>query len=210
MSPIFTKNKDKIFCVGRNKTGTTTLERVLTDFGYSMGNQPKGELLLPFYAKGNFNPIVKFCKTADAFQDAPFSWPNTWLVLHEHFPRAKFILTIRNEETWYNSVTSFHAKLFTNGKVTPNMSDLQNAVYRYKGFLWDVNRAVWKTPEDDIYNKEMLISNYKRHNEDILHYFKDKPNFIAIDVSQKEDYLRLCYFLNKEPLSENFPHLNKT
>lgn len=206
---IFRRN-DKVFCIGRNKTGTTTMERVLTDFGFSMGSQAKGELLVSAYAKGNFNPIVKLCKTADAFQDAPFSWPYTWLVLHEHFPKAKFILTLRDEEAWYHSLTSFHSKLFADGERTPNKKDLQNASYRYKGFIWEASRAVWRTPENDVYNKELMLDNYRRHNEDVLHYFKDKPNFIAVDVSKKEDYFRLCTFLNKKPLSDNFPHLNKT
>lgn len=204
------KSSDKIFCIGRNKTGTTSLEKALRDLGYKMGNVPKGERLLKDYEKSDFGPIVKFCKTAQAFQDAPFSWPYTWLVLFEHFPNAKFILTVRDEEEWYKSITSYHSKLFSGGKRVPTMKDLQNAKYRYKGFVWDASRAVWKTPEDDVYNKEMFIENYKRHNEDVLHFFKDKPNFISLNVSQKGSYLQLCEFLNKKPLYGDFPHLNKT
>ena len=68
---------EKIFCIGLSKTGSTSLERALKDLGYRLGDQHQGELLLPVYAARNFRPIVEFCLTADAFQDAPFSFPFT-------------------------------------------------------------------------------------------------------------------------------------
>jgi len=43
---LLRKNSPKIFCVGFNKTGTTTLEATLKEFGYFMGDQVKGELLI--------------------------------------------------------------------------------------------------------------------------------------------------------------------
>ncbi|WP_179335364.1 sulfotransferase [Winogradskyella costae] len=208
---MFLKNKnDKVFCIGRNKTGTTSLEKVLKEFGFKMGNQSEGEMLIAAYREHDWDKIVKFCKSAETFQDVPFSWPYTWLFLYKTYPNAKFILTIRNEEDWYRSITSFHSKLFAGGKRVPVKEDLINANYRYPGFIWDANRAVWKTPEDDIYNKELFIANYRRHNEDILHFFKDKPNFICLDVSKKGSYKLLADFLQKEALHEEFPHLNKT
>ncbi len=204
------KQKEKIFCIGRNKTGTTSLEKLLQGFGYKMGDQASAEILVNDYAKGDFNNIIRYCKTADAFQDAPFSWPFTWLILTQHFPNAKFILSTREQETWYHSISSFHTKLFSSTNSTPSLEDLKNASYRYKGFVWEVFQSVWKTPEDDLYNKDMMILNYRRHNEDILHFFKNKDNFIHIDVSNEKDYIKLCSFLNKQPKSSSFPHLNKT
>src|SRR5690554_2768849 len=144
---FFKNTKPKIFCIGRNKTGTTSLEAALNELGYKMGDQSSGEALLEDYKNRNWKPIVDFCKTAEAFQDVPFSWPYTWLILHFHFPEAKFILTIRDEEQWYNSLVRFHSKLFSNGKNPPNNKELQDAVYHRKGFMWETNRVVWQTPE---------------------------------------------------------------
>lgn len=199
-----------MFCIGRNKTGTTSLEKVFFDWGYRIGDQIKAELLLKQYKTGSWKSIIDYCKTADAFQDAPFSWPYTWLVLHEHFPAAKFILTVRESEDWYKSLTSYHSKLFADGERIPTREDLMKATYRYPGYIWESNRAVWKTPENDIYNKAMMIENYERHNEDVRHFFKNEANFIELDVSQQGCYQRLADFLGKKPLQENFPHLNKT
>lgn len=202
--------KQKVFCIGRNKTGTTSVEFVLREFGYKMGHQPTAERLLPHYAKGDWKPILEYCKTAQAFQDAPFSWPETWKILVKAYPNAKFILTYRDEESWYNSITRFHSKLFADGKRIPTKEDLKNASYRYRGFMWDTNRAVYNTPDNDPYNKEILISNYSKHNNDVLAHFNRHTNFLAVDVSHPGSYHKLCEFLGHTPLHKEFPHLNKT
>lgn len=204
------KSNEKIFCIGRNKTGTTSLEKVLSDLGFQMGEQVEGEMLIKDYSNGNFKSLLKFCKTAQAFQDIPFSCPYTWFILATNFPNAKFILTIRDEEDWYRSLTNYHSKLFgTEGKL-PTAKDLKNANYRYPGFVWDVFQAVWKTGVTKPYDKKVLLANYKRHNEDVIHYFKGKDNFIIVDVSNRNDYFKLCEFLEKRPLHDRFPHQNKT
>jgi len=200
----------KIFCIGRNKTGTTSLMVAMRELGYKLGHQPTAELLIHEYAAKNWKPITDYCKTAQAFQDAPFSWPNTWRELAKAYPNAKFILTCREDEKWYSSITNAHSKLFADGKRIPTKQDLQNAKYRYKGYFWEMIRAVYATPEDDPYNKEMFIYNYKTHNAAVKEYFAGNPNFLAIDVSESDSYQRLCTFLNKKPIGVAFPHMNKT
>ncbi|WP_417890152.1 hypothetical protein [Xanthomarina gelatinilytica] len=48
---LIKSQKPKIFCIGHNKTGTTTIESVLKDFGYAMGNQVKGDIFLDVWYK---------------------------------------------------------------------------------------------------------------------------------------------------------------
>jgi hypothetical protein len=208
---LLKKNKEKIFCIGFNKTGTTTLEKALRDFGYKMGNQRQGELLFEEWKNRNFKPIVKFCQTADAFQDIPFSLPFTFQILDYEFPNAKFILSIRNSaEEWYNSLYKFHAKLFGDGKSITE-KDLKKADYIKTGWLYDVNYHRFHPPKGEPYHKETLINSYNNHNYNVEEYFKEKPHkFLKINVSDKDDYLRLAKFLNKKPLYDNFPWLNKT
>ncbi|MBI3882938.1 MAG: hypothetical protein HY305_01625, partial [Sphingobacteriales bacterium] len=117
---VFSSNvsQPKIFCIGRNKTGTTSIEKAFIDFGYTVGNQRQAELLLSNYIKNDFDSIVSYSKSAQVFQDSPFSYPETYMHLDKAFPNSKFILSVRDSsEQWYNSITSFHAKLFGNGKV---------------------------------------------------------------------------------------------
>jgi hypothetical protein len=200
----------KVFCIGLNKTGTTSLEIALKNLGYKMGNQYHGEMLLKDYARRNFKPIIQFCSTADAFQDAPFSFPFTFYFLDQAFPNAKFLLTVRDDaDQWYNSLVNFHAKIFGGGKV-PTKEVLQNAYYRYKGRPWEASRVLFNTPEYDVYHKPTLISYYERHNADVREYFRLKQNFLEINLSEPGAYLKMCAFLGKEPIDNDFPWLNKT
>ena len=202
--------KEKVFCIGLVKTGTTSLQQTLKDFGYRLGDQRTGELLLQAYADRNFKAIVDFCLTAEAFQDAPFSFPFTYLALEQSFPKAKFILSVRdNVDQWYRSLVRFHGNLFAGGRI-PVKEDLLRATYCYPGFVWEAIRLVWNTPEDDVYHKPTLASYYERHNANVRDYFRFKSNLLEINLSDKNDYGRLCEFLNKDPVGNDFPWLNRS
>lgn len=209
---MFQKNKQKIFCIGLGKTGTTSIGKALSDFGYKLGDQKKGEMLLDDYSKRNFKIIIKYCKTAEAFQDAPFCFKYTFIPLDIAFKDAKFILTIRDSaEQWYNSLVNFHSKIFTNNKRIPTIEDLKNATYRYKGYAWDVRQKVYGIKEgDDPYCKEIFIEYYNMHNASVMDYFKYRNNILIINLSDKKAYFKFCNFLNKTPLYKEFPWENKT
>jgi hypothetical protein len=202
--------KEKIFCIGLNKTGTTSIGQSLEELGYKMGNQYAGEMMLKDYAKRNFKPVLELCHTADAFQDAPFSFPYTFIILDHFFPNAKFILTVRdNADQWIDSLISFQTLLFGNGK-TPTKETLQKAVYLYEGRPWEASRILFNTPEDDIYNREILSAYYNNHNANVRDYFRVKSNFLEINVADKASYKKMCAFLGKAPLAEEFQQLNKS
>jgi hypothetical protein len=199
---------EKVFCIGLSKTGTTSLERALKDLGYRLGDQHQGELLLPAYAARNFRPIIEFCLTADAFQDAPFSFPFTYLALDQSFPNAKFILSVRDDsDQWYRSLIGFHSRLFGGGRI-PVKDDLVRSTYSYPGFVWESTKILVNPREDDIYHKPTLVSYYDRHNADVRDYFRIKSNFLEINLSDKTAYRKFCDFLGKEPVAQDFPWLN--
>jgi hypothetical protein len=203
-------SEEKIFCIGLNKTGTTSLEKALVQLGYRMGDQYSGEMLSPEYAKRNFKPLLELCLTANAFQDAPFSFPYTYVILDHYFPNAKFILTVRDStDQWYDSMVKFHSKKYGRGNI-PTEEDLKNAVYRYKGKPWETNRILFNTPDGDPYHKPTLSRYYENHNYNVREYFRMKSNFIEVNISGKGDYQRLCSFLGKQPKGDDFPWENKT
>lgn len=205
------KNKTKIFCIGQNKTGTTSLETFFKDHGYKVGNQRKAELLLDNYISRDWKPILNYCKTADVFQDIPFSNNFLYVLLDFYFPNSKFILTERDTpEQWYNSITKFHAKLFGLNSRIPTKEDLQNANYIEKGFIWKSFFEKYGEIKGDIYNKEHLIKNYLTRNEQIKHYFKNNDNFLILNVSEKSAVEKLADFLAIKPMYNVFPWENKT
>lgn len=206
------RNSLKIFCVGYNKTGTTSLAKAMQDLGYEVGDQRKAELMHHDWAKRDFNPLIRYCKTADFFQDFPFSKAYTFVALDQAFPDSKFILTIRdNPEQWYNSLIKFHTKLWSTNGLPPTVYDLKNANYVYKGWAWEINRYSSITPIDKPYDKKSLIDSYVDHNNNVINYFKHKSDkLLILNVSDKDAYHKLCRFLNKPISNNDFPWENKT
>jgi hypothetical protein len=202
---------NKIFCIGFNKTGTTTLEYTLKQHNFSVEKQSVFSNYANDWAARDFSRIIKSCKKADAFQDFPFSFPHTFIALDMAFPNSKFILTLRdNPEQWYNSIVKFHSKLWADGNV-PTKQDLQNATRYYKGRPWQMNRMLFSSPEEDPYNKEKLIKQYLDHINNVKNYFRHREkDLLIINVSEKNSYKDFCNSLNISPIFDKFPWKNKT
>ncbi len=213
---IFNKKKyskrKKVFCIGRNKTGTTSMKILFEELGLPVGRQRLFELLVKDWAIHDYKKIIHEVKFKGvAFQDVPFSLPNTYKILDQEFPNSKFILTIRDSpEIWYNSLISFHSKVFGNGKI-PTKSDLQNCKYVYKGWMWDLNRLLYDTPEDDIYNKSILMKQYADYNASVIEYFKDKPEkLLVVNIKKHDALLKIAQFLGVKKIIDKMPWENKT
>ncbi|MDH5934466.1 sulfotransferase, partial [Vibrio splendidus] len=155
---------EKIFIIGRNKTGTTSLKETFEKLGYSIGDQVTAELFIDDYEKKDFSRILAYCDSAEVFQDAPFSWPETYKHVFKKYPNAKYILLEReSSEVWYNSLTRFHKKIVANGeKIDAN--SLKNFTYRKKGFLWQAQKVVCGATEKTLYDKTLYIKNYEDYN----------------------------------------------
>lgn len=203
---------NKVFCIGANKTGTTSFEGAMKDLGYRMPLQKDFELLFDDWVKRDFKRIIKMVSDYEAFQDVPFSLPFTFVALDQAFPEAKFVLTIRdNEEDWYQSITRFHAKMWGKEGRAPTREDLIQATYHYKGRPDHTNRHIYDTPIDRPYHKETLLNFYRSHNNQVKSYFRYRPDdLLILDVSEEDAYSRLCAFLDREPIYSTFPWKNKT
>lgn len=204
--------KPKIFCIGLNKTGTTSLEKEMLELGFIVGNQMRGTRLLYDWSKRDFRRIRNLCYTAQFFQDSPFSYPFTFIILDQMFPNSKFILTERdNAEVWYKSLTKFHSKLWGDGIHPPTTEELKNAPGPKKGFRYDSRFLVTDVPLDQPYKKDFLIDYYETHNKYVKEYFRHSQNkLLVINISKPEDYKRFCDFIGKEAKKTSFTWANKT
>jgi len=211
LSTLKSIGKPKIFCVGRNKTGTTSMKKAFNELGLIVGSQLVGELLLLDWAKRDFRRIYLLCRTGQAFQDIPFSLPYTFQALDQRFPGSKFILSVRDTpQQWYQSLANFHARLWGSGHI-PTSEDLKEARYIFKGRPYQGNRLIYHCPPDDPYNKEVLIAHYKAHNKAVIDYFKHRPDdLLVLNVAGKGAYDKLCDFLGKPRVGRDFPHELKT
>lgn len=210
LHPIIVKNKQKIFCIGLNKTGTTSLIKTIESFDIIIGGEISAAKLADDYLVNNFEPIVKFCKSAQAFKDIPFSLPDTYKYIDAAYPDSKFILTVRdNSEQWYQSMVNYLTKWFGKGSI-PTSEVLKNNKFIRKGLVWDLFRTIYKTPEDDILNKELLIQNYEQHNQEVIEYFHEKKNLLVINLAQQGSYQIFCDFMGVKSPLKDFPWIHKT
>jgi len=205
-------NKQKIFCVGRNKTGTTSLEAALGELGFVVGHQPTAEHLAHrHYFAGNFRALMTYCRCGQVFQDVPFSWPETYKHLDWAFPESKFILTVRDDsEQWYRSITRFHAKKFGSAGAVPTSDELKAAGYRRKGFMYNTVK-VHGTSDSDPYNKAQLKAHYEQHNTQVIQYFRNRPDqLLVLNIASDDGYQRLIDFLGERSSQTTFPWKNQT
>ena len=204
--------KRKVFCIGRNKTGTTSMAKAFRELALVVADQGVAELLLRDWARRDFRRIVLYCYTAQAFQDVPFSLPFTFQAVDQKFPGSKFILTVRDSpEQWYNSLIRFHAAKFGRNGRLPTIDDLEAATYVYRGWMYESTRLIRDIPADDPYNKDLLISHYNAHNNAVLEYFRRRPqDLLVLNVAEPSAYDKLCDFLGKPRMHKEFPWENRT
>lgn len=203
--------KSKVFCIGRNKTGTTSLERALGDLGYRMGEQARGERLFRDWVRGDFEGVIELGRSADAFQDVPFSLPETFRTLDQVFPDSRFVLTVRSSaQEWYDSLVRFHTQIVGKGR-RPTADDLKSFDYNYRGYLWEVQRDVYGIREGQEYDPDIYKAHYERHNATIRRYFQGRPeSLLELNLARPAAMERLCAFLRVEGHGLTMPHLNRT
>ena len=177
-------NRNKVICIGWHKTGTSTLGDALIMLGYNvLGSRlDLAEDLL----KSNKETALNVASSYDALQDVP--WAALYKDLDTAFPNSKFIFTFREEDSWLKSAVHHFGK---------------NEVKR-KIFKWLYGYS------SIIGHEEAFKQRYRKHNEEVLAYFKNRTDdFLIMDLSQGDGWEKLCKFLNKPIPQKPFPHSNK-
>jgi hypothetical protein len=203
------KKKKKIFAIGCNKTGTTSIGRALSSLGFKLGSQPEAELLLQDWALRDFTRIVKYCQKYDSFQDIPFSLDYTYQVMDYVFPDSKFILTVRSSsQEWYESLVRFHTQGVGKHRL-PTADDLKEHPFRKKGWLWRSQQLIYGIDENSLYDKDIYIQHYEAHNKKVMEYFRYRPNdLLVLNVADSDAIKSLGRFLGVSTKNFTMPHLN--
>ena len=181
----------KVFCIGLNKTGTTSFGSALEWFGYKKfgwrGGQKSGEshkLIMDYFA-GKKESLIHAAYNHDVMEDIP--WPLMFKEFEEHFPNAKFVLTVRKTpEIWLDSI----------------QRHIKNS---YVGHELIYGHAL---PEK---HPKSYLKKYNEHNAEVLEYFADKPGkLLRMCFENGDGWNKLLPFLglNGVPIGD-FPHMNK-
>ena len=175
-------NDLKVICVGWHKTGTSSIGDALIHLGYKVVGARLD--LYDSLSKGDLKPAFEISKEFNALQDVP--WAALYKELDNEYPGSKFILTIRDEEEWLNS-----AKKHFKSK-------------NYEMHKWLYGKGVIDS------NEKVYIERYKKHNKDVITYFKQRPNdFLVLNLSKNNGWESLCDFLDKPIPKIKFPFSNK-
>ncbi|WP_026280582.1 sulfotransferase [Thioalkalivibrio sp. ALE9] len=207
------RDRRKIFVIGRNKTGTTSVRRTFEGLGFPVGDQRMAERLYDRdYFEGRFEAIVDYCHSAQVFQDVPFSCPGTFRHLDVAFPGSLFILTVRDSpEQWHQSLVHFHSRKFGRSGQVPTADDLRRARYSRTGFVYNTVR-LHGTPDHDPYNPEIMMAHYRRHNRDVTEYFRERPeDLLVLNLAEPGAYQRFLAFLGlPDDPAGDFPWENRS
>ena len=179
-------NQPKVFGIGLNKTGTTTLGQCGKILGLRCTSCDK-RLLEDFVARDDFSRIIQKVSQYDLFEDWP--WPLIYKQLDEMFPGSKFILTVRSsEEKWLESLKK-------HSMTTHPTKHCRKLAY---GFNFPLK------------HEKEHIEFYRRHNDSVRSYFDSRSNdFLELCWENGDGFEKLCNFLGYAVPNVSLPHANK-
>lgn len=180
--------KQKIFGIGFHKTGTRSLTQALLKLGIKATHWPYQYLAqLPQDASKEevLKVLAPVLEANQSFADVPYS--GLYRELGLLFPGSKFILTRRDSESWWDSI-SRHWSLVEGTRTLTPYERIQ-----YNQFPPAISEAT-------LADEELLIDKFEAHNRTVLAYFEQRPeDLLVVDWesgSHPFSWERLCHFLN--------------
>jgi len=185
----------KYFGVGAHKTGTSSLLQAFKTLKYNCHTDFDSERLLPDYIDQYFSSIQWASKesTVHFYQDSPWNIGNFYKKLYFWNPQSKFILTIRDSEDWFNSLCRWN----------------QNQTNIHPFGSWLHRTEYYNSNIDILPYKDTYISRYEYRNNQIISFFKDKPDqLLILDTKDENKWEKLCKFTGDFIPTTPYPHKN--
>lgn len=179
-------DKPKVFGIGFQKTGTTSLGKIFDALGYRTASYHQ---FRDMAARDDLDwaevseRALTLAQDYDAAKDTP--WPLLYAELDAAFPGSKFIHVTRNPDAWIRSAV----KDFANH---PNA--LHQEIY---GCPYPMgHEAIW-------------IDRYTRHNEAVAAYFQNRPgDYLHLTLEDGVSYEAVCDFLGEPRVGQGVPVAN--
>lgn len=182
MAPM---SRPKVFCVGFQKTGTTSLNAALSGLGYDVASYWGGHLKYPKLKAVYIEECLKLAAKCDAVEDMP--WPLLYRELDREFPGARFILTTRETDRWLKSICSHFGA---------DPASLQMLTYG-------------EAHPYPIGHEARYAAVYEAHNEAVRAYFRDRPgDLLEMDLTKGDGWDKLCPFIGVPVPDWPFPQSN--
>lgn len=178
--------KPKVFGIGFQKTGTTTLGVIFDRLGYRTAGYHQ---FRPLAAKDSVEmaeieaEVLRLAKDHDAAKDTP--WPLFYESLDRAFPGSKFIHVTRDADAWIASAVK-------------DFKDHPNAIHKA---IYGVD-----CPKG---HEDVWLARYEKHNRDVREYFADRPqDCLSLRLEDGITFEAVCDFLGEPRVGEGAPRAN--
>jgi hypothetical protein len=179
-----------ILGVGLSKTGTTSLHRALGILGYRSLHYDD-QRLNDVVCGVNANPDFRRYDDVDAVLDIPAAWFSD--ELRRAYPACRCILTVRDEESWWNSIRAHF------NERNPVRCPGDNA------FKWALRNYVFGSAQA---HEFLFRKRYREHNERMRQTIP-ADRLLVMDITAGDGWEKLCRFLDRPVPAVGFPHLNR-
>ncbi len=193
--------RPKVFGIGLSRTGTRSLTAALGILGFSVDHYPVDRATLETLERGDarFPQLDRFDGISD-ITVAPY-----YEDLDRLHPGAKFILTVREEQSWLGSCEHHwasrpaHQEAPRPGKaVAPEAHETHMAIRRF------LRAAVYASYGFD---RDRFSRAYRRHLASVTAYFRERPgDLLLLDIASGEGFEKLAPFLGVPVPEAPFPH----
>lgn len=175
-----------VFGIGLSRTGTKSLHTALRTLGYRSDHFSTH--LLRFRGDTvtlDFDGVAAYEALTDI--TAAFFFRE----LAARFPRAKFVLTLRDVDGWLRSCE----RHFSTDKQVPQ------TLLRLRALLYGTT----------VYDPERFRTVYLRHVTAVRQFFVSRPNdLLEVDICGGTEWHPLCDFLGQPVPDERFPWMNNS
>lgn len=187
-------DKTKVFGLGLSRTGTRSLTAGLQMLGFDCNHYPIDEDTYIEIANAQYDlTLLRYFDGLTDITTIPI-----YQQLDKQYPGSKFILTLRDKESWLGSVS----RHYYNRPAFKDVGDPDEEVHlRMRQFL---RAAVY-----GCYNfcPERFSWVYDQHVRDVMAYFKDRPgDLLVINICSGEGFEKLAPFFGRPAPAEAFPH----
>jgi hypothetical protein len=193
--PIKPLTGPRVFCIGFNKTGTTTMGRCFEALGLNPIAEPRSPyidyvaLARFIFQHGDYEPALQAASYFRSFQDRPWNVWEMYKRLDQRFEGSRFVLTERSTESWWNSVERW--------LLVSNQNDGAK-LQRYLDHLRLRNLT-----------KAGFIAAYEKYNEEAKAYFTGRSDLLVMNLEKGDAWQKLCAFLRLPAPNLAFPHANR-
>jgi hypothetical protein len=190
----------RIFGIGLSRTGSKSLTKALTILGYRAIHFPTDPVTRSEYSQFFDHPSnllrLNVLDQYDAVLDNPIS--RVYRQLDQAYPGSKFILTIRDKQSWLRS-----CELWWDRFVDPMIANDPE----YGPFMSLVGKVTYGTQHFD---KDLFSESFDSHLTEVTDYFRGRRrDLLVLNICAGDGWQKLAPFTGNTVPYAPFPHLNK-